>query len=224
MCLVLLVYITHQSASYRLTMSPLVSVPSKLDRFSTRKSADTIPTHIPRRGSTDITNTKKLMNRVHFDHKQEVFPIISRNDYTDKEFDNCWSNNPKDKARKYKEFQRDVKRMLSGKKPKEDCTFRGLEQYTEKNSDQIIYDCIDAVMDEQERQCRDPDTFDWDRFRQVSLTPNRRQILPWTWAISMPVKPMKLTLQWAEKSWNLKMMTHRWKVTNLTKYLRFQTR
>ena len=61
--------------------------------------------------------------------------------------------------------------MISGKKPKKNSTYRGLEQFTEDNdSDQIIHDCIDVVMDELQRQWSPEDygTYDWDRFRQIS--------------------------------------------------------
>lgn len=65
-----------------------------------------------------------------------------------------------------------VARMEAGKRPKKNTPYRGLEVFLNSNSIQMeetIHDCIDAVMDEQDRQWNKTDYIDWDLFRKVSL-------------------------------------------------------
>ncbi|CAJ1954219.1 unnamed protein product [Cylindrotheca closterium] len=158
-------------------MVPLVNrqvlkLPSCDDRFSTRFSgSDNIPSPCHRRASTvgdDASSDPK--KRVHFSSKRRSRDIICRDDYTDEELAACWVTQ-EERERHYKSFEKTVKRMESGKKAKKDDTYRGLEDFLHTDSiDRTIHDCIDAVMDEQERQWQiSINVIDWDRFREVSL-------------------------------------------------------
>lgn len=140
-------------------------------RFSTRISgSDDIPSPCQRTSSTlgDDDSTQK--KRVHFSGKHQAHTIICRDDYTAEEFGACWVTQ-EERTRHYKSFERTIKRMESGKQPKKNCTYRGLEDFLQSNSiDRTVHDCIDAVMDGQERQWQvSLNLIDWDLSREVSL-------------------------------------------------------
>jgi hypothetical protein len=63
-----------------------------------------------------------------------------------------------------------VQRMDSGKRPKKNTSYRGLENLSKANAFEleiVIHACVDAVMDEQEKQWK-LDTYDSERFAAVS--------------------------------------------------------
>ena len=66
-----------------------------------------------------------------------------------------------------------VRRKRSGKMPKKNSSYRGLETFDDASEAQfrrIVASCIDAVMDEQDRQWDEgDDVFDWDAFAEVSM-------------------------------------------------------
>ena len=80
--------------------------------------------------------------------------IPTRYEYTDKEKRRCWYT-ADDRAKMRAREKRTVARLKAGIPPKRGQTYRGLESLTEKGgrlSEMLIKRCIDAVMDEQERQ------------------------------------------------------------------------
>jgi len=108
---------------------------------------------------------------VRFSKQQpQVQTIVSREDYSASEVNACWYS-PEEKSTMYEGYEKMVMRMEQGKRPKKNTTYRGLENFSETNSaqlDEIVHACIDAVMDEQDRQWQE-DVFDWNNFREISL-------------------------------------------------------
>jgi len=111
--------------------------------------------------------------RVRFDYQTQVETIVCREDYSPSELNACWYSS-EEKTSMYEGYEKTVMRMEAGKRPKKNTTYRGLENFSETNSfqlDEIVHDCIDAVMDEQDRQWAEntTDEIDWSCFREMSL-------------------------------------------------------
>ena len=155
---------SHSQANFQ-TMAPLMrdqqQVQLNCDRFSNcSNDCDSSPSSSHRRV------------RVRFSHQPQVETITSREDFTPSELSASWYSG-EEKRELYEDYEKIVMRMEAGKRPKKNTTYRGLENFSETNSaqlDEIVHDCIDAVMDDQDRQwAENGDEADWDSFREVSL-------------------------------------------------------
>eukprot|EP00980_Cylindrotheca_fusiformis_P019465 scaffold6708_cov134-Cylindrotheca_fusiformis.AAC.35 len=99
----------------------------------------------------------------------QIHPVLSRCEYTVEEARGSWFSR-EEKAKMFVNHDKTVERMESGKRPKKNSSYRGLENFAQSNAielEKIIHACIDAVMDEQARQWR-ADILDWDRYASVS--------------------------------------------------------
>ncbi|CAJ1932551.1 unnamed protein product [Cylindrotheca closterium] len=110
--------------------------------------------------------------RIRFNHTPQVETIESKDDFTPSELSASWYSGEEKRAM-YEDYEKIVMRMEAGRRPKKNTTYRGLENFSETNSaqlDEIVHACIDAVMDDQDRQwAENGNEADWDSFREVSL-------------------------------------------------------
>lgn len=91
---------------------------------------------------------------VTFSDELRFHEIIGREDYTEKEIRRSWYS-AEEKERMIQSKDKMVARLESGKLPKGDMTYRGLECWTVKGGkelDEKIAKVVNAVMDEQDRQ------------------------------------------------------------------------
>lgn len=75
-----------------------------------------------------------------------------------------------EKATMMKNYSRTAERMKSGKKPKKNSSYRGLECFHESDADELretIKSCVDAILDEQERQ-GDVKSSNWTKTAKLS--------------------------------------------------------
>jgi len=120
-------------------------------------------------------------NRIIFDANVLVQLIPSRSEYTSEEMNDSWYSSA-EKELMYDTHAETVRRMETGKRPKKNTTYRGLENWLDTNAEQLdrtVHACIDAVMDEQDRQWDELESniVDWDRFREESLTVSRQSAI-----------------------------------------------
>eukprot|EP00980_Cylindrotheca_fusiformis_P001639 scaffold370_cov85-Cylindrotheca_fusiformis.AAC.1 len=99
---------------------------------------------------------------------------ISRRDYTDEEAKRTWlfSN---EKAEILKGHRNEAQRMASGRKPKKNSTYRGLETINKEDIQKlnwVIDTCVNEVLDEQDEQWKE-DVFKWNRFARISRSHSR---------------------------------------------------
>jgi hypothetical protein len=99
--------------------------------------------------------TDQTVRRVQFSSAvQSVNKIMTRYEYTAKEMKACWYT-LEDKAKRDAKHEKTVARFESGKAPKRGQTYRGLECWSVEGARELeatITRCVDAVMDEQDRQ------------------------------------------------------------------------
>ena len=116
-------------------------------------------------------SSHRRRKRVHFHYGgTAVHAIQNRETYTPEEVAGYWYTSRERRSMR-KSLKVTLDRMESGKIPLHNTSYRGLEKWVKVNSSELdgtIYACIDAVIDEQERQ-RKSDTFDWGKFREASL-------------------------------------------------------
>ncbi|KAL3941541.1 MAG: hypothetical protein SGBAC_004125 [Bacillariaceae sp.] len=133
------------------------------DRFSNcGNDCDAAPTS---------SHHRRIVNRVHFAPSVHVQPIANRHDFSPEEVHACFHSS-EDKDLMYGSYEKTVSRIKAGKRPKKNTSYRGLENFIESNSSQLdntVHACIDAVMDEQDRQWAEEDYVDWGLFREASL-------------------------------------------------------
>jgi hypothetical protein len=94
---------------------------------------------------------------------------LTRYEYTYTEARSTWLF-PDEKANMMEKYVRTAQRMKSGKKPKKNSTYRGLEAFDDRDIEEmkgIINACVHAVLDEQDTQWEE-DTFRWSRFAKIS--------------------------------------------------------
>lgn len=120
---------------------------------------------------TSSHHSRGIVNRVHFAPSVHVQPIANRDDFSPEEVYACFYSS-EDKDLMYGSDEKTVSRIKAGKRPKKNTSYRGLENFIESNSSQLdntVHACIDAVMDEQDRQWSEEGSFDWGLFREASL-------------------------------------------------------
>lgn len=108
---------------------------------------------------------------VSFVHEPQVQTTINCDDYTEEEVNACWYTCEEMSLIHYSNAKV-IARMEAGKHPKKNTTYRGLEKFSKSGKDTavlLVHACIDAVMDEQERQWKEDIVFDWGQFREMSL-------------------------------------------------------
>jgi hypothetical protein len=119
----------------------------------------------------DYETTEQTVRRVQFSSAvHSVNKIMTRYEYTAKEMKACWYT-LEDKAKTNAKHEKTVARFDSGKAPKRGQTYRGLDCWLVEGAREFaatVTRCVDAVMDEQDRQWR---TFsdDHDRLAAVSM-------------------------------------------------------
>ena len=128
--------------------------------------------------SCDTSPSCRSKKRIDFKSDVVVQLIPNLDDYSAEEVHSCWYS-ADEKGQMYDEHAEIVRRMESGKRPKKNTSYRGLENWCNDNAlalDELVHACIDAVMDEQDRQLDEipRDTIDFDLFRQVSLEVTRQ--------------------------------------------------
>eukprot|EP00980_Cylindrotheca_fusiformis_P019999 scaffold7084_cov100-Cylindrotheca_fusiformis.AAC.4 len=99
---------------------------------------------------------------------------ISRRDYTEKEARRTWTFSD-EKAEILNGHRNEADRMASGKKPRKNSTYRGLETINREDVRKlniVIDTCVNAVLDEQDEQWTQ-DVFKWKRFAKISRKHSR---------------------------------------------------
>jgi hypothetical protein len=117
--------------------------------------------------SSDDLNFRK--SRVSFKSEIHVQSTLNREDYTLEEAGGSWFS-AAEKVKMFLYHDKTVQRMESGKRSKKNSSYRGLENFSKANASEleiVIHACVDAVMDEQEKQWK-LDVCDWERFAAVS--------------------------------------------------------
>ncbi|KAL3941540.1 MAG: hypothetical protein SGBAC_004124 [Bacillariaceae sp.] len=111
----------------------------------------------------------------------------------------------------YESHAMDVHRMEAGKRPARHSCYRGLEKLCRKNLamvDSAVYACIDAVMDEQQRQWDESSTAsaDWELYREASLEVSRHsEILAYKMAMCDEREARKAYVSMANREFKLKI-------------------
>ncbi|KAL3936016.1 MAG: hypothetical protein SGBAC_008571 [Bacillariaceae sp.] len=83
-----------------------------------------------------------------------------------------------EKAEMLNNYSLTAERMKSGKKPKKNSSYRGLECFHASDADELketIKSCVDAVLDEQENQW-EKDALDWKKFSKASKKQSKSSI------------------------------------------------
>eukprot|EP00980_Cylindrotheca_fusiformis_P020437 scaffold7489_cov96-Cylindrotheca_fusiformis.AAC.4 len=94
---------------------------------------------------------------------------LSRYDYTAEEAKRTWIFSD-EKAEILDSHRNTAQRMASGKKPRKNTTYRGLETMNRQDileMNVVIDTCVNAVLDEQDEQWKN-DVFKWKRFAKIS--------------------------------------------------------
>lgn len=93
-------------------------------------------------------------SKVRFSQKIQEYHILSLDSYSERELRHCWYT--EEEREKYMDrHERSAKRLEKGERSKRGESFRGLEGWTQdggEEANEMIADCIDAVLYEQERQ------------------------------------------------------------------------
>jgi hypothetical protein len=108
-------------------------------------------------------------SRVRFSPEVYCKATLTRYEYTYTEARSTWLF-PDEQASAMERDDKTAQRMESGKKPKKNSTYRGLETIDERYVEEmkgIVDACVRAVMDEQDTQWEE-DTFRWDCFAKIS--------------------------------------------------------
>ncbi|CAJ1959690.1 unnamed protein product [Cylindrotheca closterium] len=96
-------------------------------------------------------------SKIRFSEKLEEYHYIpSRNDFSERELRHCWYTE-EEKAKYIERHERSSKRLENGERSKRGESFRGLEGWTQDGADEaneMIEECLDAVLHEQQRQWR----------------------------------------------------------------------
>lgn len=126
-------------------------------------------------GSSSFDNEEDLYvasseeSRVRFSPQVDCMGTITRHEYTYSEARSSWLF-PDEKAAIMGKHAKTAQRMKSGKKPKKNSTYRGLETMNAQDVFEmktIINACVNAVLDEQDAQWGE-DIFLWGRFSKIS--------------------------------------------------------
>eukprot|EP00526_Cylindrotheca_closterium_P019735 CAMPEP_0113624898 /NCGR_PEP_ID=MMETSP0017_2-20120614/12849_1 /TAXON_ID=2856 /ORGANISM="Cylindrotheca closterium" /LENGTH=232 /DNA_ID=CAMNT_0000534971 /DNA_START=58 /DNA_END=756 /DNA_ORIENTATION=+ /assembly_acc=CAM_ASM_000147 len=83
-----------------------------------------------------------------------------------------------EKAKMMSNYSLTAERMKSGKKAKKNSSYRGLECFHESDADELretIKSCVDAVLDEQEKQW-DKDSTNWRKYAKVSKKTSKASV------------------------------------------------
>ncbi|KAL3936017.1 MAG: hypothetical protein SGBAC_008572 [Bacillariaceae sp.] len=98
--------------------------------------------------------------------------IITRSEITAEEAIAAWYSH-EEKENLIRKYSKTVERRRSGKKPKKNSSYRGLETFDDTDAmelQQTIETCVDAVLLEQHRQWTEDDIIiDWEAFAAVSM-------------------------------------------------------
>lgn len=115
---------------------------------------------------------RRALVGVHFSNDLvQIHQIANREDYTPKETSACWYSR-EEKLQMQESCENILVRMEAGMRPKKNTSYRGLENFHTCNTEEFqrtIGACIDAVMDEQDRQWKEGNCIHWDPFREASL-------------------------------------------------------
>lgn len=85
---------------------------------------------------------------------ESITTTLSRENYTAEEIEHCFYTHT-EKTKLFRNHEKVMKRMESGKRPKKNSSYRGLENFLTDisiNLENNIYECVDAIMDCQEDQ------------------------------------------------------------------------
>jgi hypothetical protein len=106
-------------------------------------------------------------SRVRFSPKTNCKATLTRNEYTYAEARSTWLF-PDEKASMMEKYDKATQRMKSGKKPKKNSTYRGLETMDGRDLEMdTIHACVHAILDEQDRILEEH-TFRWGPFAKIS--------------------------------------------------------
>jgi hypothetical protein len=106
---------------------------------------------------------------IRFSPEVYCMATLTRSEYTYAEARSTWLLED-EKADMMEKYAKTAQRMKSGKKPKRNSTYRGLETMLERDIEEmedIVHTCVHTVLDEQDTQWEE-DTFRWGRFAKIS--------------------------------------------------------
>jgi len=107
----------------------------------------------------------------------EYHDILSRESYSERELRHCWYTE-EEKTKLIDRHERSAKKLEKGERSKRGESFRGLEGWTEAGADEaneMIEDCIDAVLNEQDRQMK-KDRRNHGNLALISLSKSKKAI------------------------------------------------
>ena len=109
---------------------------------------------------------------VHFSNDLvQIHEIENSENFSSEEKSACWYS-AEEKSQMHESCETMLLRMESGKRPKQNTSYRGLENFHKSNAgdfERTIGACVDAVMDEQDRQWAEGKRIYWDLLREASL-------------------------------------------------------
>ncbi|KAL3934961.1 MAG: hypothetical protein SGBAC_009424 [Bacillariaceae sp.] len=120
-----------------------------------RKSESSLDTNATSQPKPESSFSLRHRTKIRFSQTiEECHEILSRADYTERELRHCWYTE-EEKEKYMDRHEKSAKKLEQGERSKRGESFRGLEGWTQDGADEaneMIEECLDAILNEQERQ------------------------------------------------------------------------